>query len=1230
MFWQVMELLNHVSKRLKSRPEVQLPVDQLLAQFTDPSSPVPLLNFSLVYLRYGYPRLAPADQVRILPSLLLSLLSRTAQQDSVLQLCVPALVHLQWSQDIRQRRDLLPLSDQSDVGKILVEFLLLYLLLPYGSLEVKPGQLPPPGLNRQLITRITGGATPSLEQLEERKLAIVRLLSAEVMTPEEVVCPLIVASGDPKSSVAELGERYVRQFSHGLDWEEPGLVQQLLRLFLGTTATPGKRPQSSRSGPTVEPVSGCSLRIRIKIISFLLKSSLAANSFPQCIQLVFDGLFGTVTSPKLRSLTLEFAHHICRKARDQKLAVMAPILLTGLYKIVERPDEENKMKAVAYTGVGLLAQRVPALFQKDADHLLRLFRVFSESGGAVDRDVGLAVQECMSLLAPAYQGVAVQKSLLLEAALLENIYNSAPQARLMAALLATSSLFPFSHTPSRFVSMVACGDSQDSIREAGKKGLMLPKSNEERVNTSVATCPSFPDVVGYFHHRAKLLLKSGNCFATAAGKLPFAPAIMTEALGFLVLCLEESAGVSEEQRLSGTALAPISHYLTQLVSPPSTSPQTPVDQYLEVLLQSLGPAGDLELHSVAMLSLLQLTVASPNLISPQLLPRLSWIRGFTQSSRASVSEPAGHLLGTLSHLLPEDQFLSLTSHVYQDTFTQTHYIQLGAVVALGHLTSAGVARIHGRVEPSTAEDTVVSTNHQLVEQALRKSLQRMISLLEGGPGHAHLVSPACAALGHACLGGPLPLHQGSAEEEEEEKGENDAGGMRLITRLKKLLNSTKEIRTRELCAVALGRMGLFDSALSPALLQALFSVREEKAVELQFTVGEALSCVAAGPLSTALHSPWDLRNRPCSESSDVPSEQLSKTLDAILSDHASHPLASVRQSACIWLLCLVKHASRHPSMKNNLKRLQATFMNFLAETNEITQEVASRGLGLTYDLCDGSVKLKMVQSLVGTLMEGRRIEQKVTDDTEVFGHGELGKAPEGKGLSTYKELCSLASDLNKPDLIYKFMHLANHNALWNSKKGAAFGFSVIAATAREELSSHLPLLVPRLYRYKYDPNPRVQLAMSSIWAAVVPESKKAVDKYLPGIIDDLSQNLNSHLWRNRQASCMALGDVLVGQEVKDVASYLPSLWELSLRARDDVKETVRKAADVACKALHKVTVRACESPTFGAKVIGEVLPFMLNKGMQNPSSDVRKISLLAILKMSENAVSPVYPVSDPL
>ena len=34
------------------------------------------------------------------------------------------------------------------------------------------------------------------------------------------------------------------------------------------------------------------------------------------------------------------------------------------------------------------------------------------------------------------------------------------------------------------------------------------------------------------------------------------------------------------------------------------------------------------------------------------------------------------------------------------------------------------------------------------------------------------------------------------------------------------------------------------------------------------------------------------------------------------------------------------------------------------------------------------------------------------------------------GLSTYKELCAIASDMNKPDLIYKFMQLAKHNSMW--------------------------------------------------------------------------------------------------------------------------------------------------------------------------------------------------------
>jgi proteasome component ECM29 len=48
--------------------------------------------------------------------------------------------------------------------------------------------------------------------------------------------------------------------------------------------------------------------------------------------------------------------------------------------------------------------------------------------------------------------------------------------------------------------------------------------------------------------------------------------------------------------------------------------------------------------------------------------------------------------------------------------------------------------------------------------------------------------------------------------------------------------------------------------------------------------------------------------------------------------------------------------------------------------------------------------------------------------------------------------------------MHRFMHLANHNVMWNSRKGAAFGFAQIASQATAQLSTILPSIVPKLYR----------------------------------------------------------------------------------------------------------------------------------------------------------------------
>jgi len=59
-------------------------------------------------------------------------------------------------------------------------------------------------------------------------------------------------------------------------------------------------------------------------------------------------------------------------------------------------------------------------------------------------------------------------------------------------------------------------------------------------------------------------------------------------------------------------------------------------------------------------------------------------------------------------------------------------------------------------------------------------------------------------------------------------------------------------------------------------------------------------------------------------------------------------------------------------------------------------------------------------------------------------------------------------------------------------QGAAFGFSTIAERAGEQLTPHLSKIVPRLYRYTFDPNVKIQTAMRGIWNAVVKDSKLMV------------------------------------------------------------------------------------------------------------------------------------------
>lgn len=89
---KVMEILSHVNKMSKSRPQLQLPVDALLAQYADPNVSDAVKNFTKIYLASGWSRLPIKKQLELAPQLLSGLKGRPPSHiEALVLLLLPIL-----------------------------------------------------------------------------------------------------------------------------------------------------------------------------------------------------------------------------------------------------------------------------------------------------------------------------------------------------------------------------------------------------------------------------------------------------------------------------------------------------------------------------------------------------------------------------------------------------------------------------------------------------------------------------------------------------------------------------------------------------------------------------------------------------------------------------------------------------------------------------------------------------------------------------------------------------------------------------------------------------------------------------------------------------------------------------------------------------------------------------------------------------------------------------------
>ena len=75
----------------------------------------------------------------------------------------------------------------------------------------------------------------------------------------------------------------------------------------------------------------------------------------------------------------------------------------------------------------------------------------------------------------------------------------------------------------------------------------------------------------------------------------------------------------------------------------------------------------------------------------------------------------------------------------------------------------------------------------------------------------------------------------------------------------------------------------------------------------------------------------------------------------------------MRSAACIWLVSLVTFNSSCQALRHRLKDIQEAFGNLLGDSDELIQEMASRGVSAVYRLGSEADRKLLLSALMGTL-----------------------------------------------------------------------------------------------------------------------------------------------------------------------------------------------------------------------------------------------------------------------
>ncbi|KAJ1946585.1 proteasome component M29 [Kickxella alabastrina] len=1318
---KIIGLLGQINRKLKSNPEVKLPIEALAESTLTKTATGYSQSFKLMYVPMAVERADEDQLVSILPRILDGTRGRPMSQLVVLVTALFTALQKVIKLTDCQIKGLGFGNSFPHRGEIFLKYAAdLFMLNPVQP-GVQTANIPVAmGLSSSAQLTITNeGKAPwvsNAKLLEEIKLSVLHIVSSELAFPNDVadgvhehrLLALLYASCDPFfPQVASQGKDSLKRL-RPVDVDSKTFVDAAFSMFLGSGNDKSRR----------SPVA---VAVRLRLFSFLSKSATAVAMFPQCAQVISQTLFGTGTGTtnNLRRQGMAFLQWVVRTAPQPKLDDVANGLMQMIRQLLVSDDAESGLggsfnddvvRGSAFVAWGTLTRRVPSLVTADLEGLQALFGAFSVEPPSIH----ISIQEALLAMLPAYEFGKLSKETedTLLAFLQVQLKSTIHQARYCALRYAIAA-FPFANMEARWLCLLALADSKPEIQSLAHSGLAITLDAKSAPEMRTANLPQLAGAIRFLHKRVAeaLQLSSDQQSAARARANAINPLIYSGIVDFgrlLILAtgLLQLSGAQDCEGDFASMFVAFSMTLAD-VQPLSLQPlrkgmraalrsmdadidtvvagavSTSVSSaWMEIVVVALTvsrvfESGALSRSLMCLVELLSLGQPSASLAlfdKRQMLLPLMEARDFTvqQSAvRALATVFATKLWadgqpgGQLERAFWNDQVALFMAELLATANEPEHpklidKIQ-GATLALGYIAyGLDVARTALR---QSWAGLGLSGLGVVIENTRLTLLQKIQLASKASIFPITTVSQCMAVgtLGMSALADDLQQNQLSATDGE--------AVMAAMVNLAKIATTTKQQDAvfDGLAQIVLGSPQLAASLIES--MQALARSVNKKKLDLHFKMGRALALSLGRFKCSLMELEWIFPIDPAAvynkKQLNANSDALETLLELIADRLAVSTNLQDRQAAVVWALSLVQLCPSMAQLKPWLPRLHACVCALLTDRDEFVRELASNALALIYEMGDVFSKEDMMVSL--KMLFGSN-NDKPADATGLSVERQATgqqRAAEGRTANpTFKCILSLAMDMRNPSLFYPLIQLASQapslggsgsGSTTSGRYGHSYGLSANIERACAAVQPHIRPVIPKLFRSTFDPNPQTQTAMKGIWHTLL--KFKAFAKTAPAgsqdindsdsdagmmelfwdvIIEECLSSMGQFEWQVRESGCNALASALYGVNPDRIVPYLERIWQMSFRALDDIKATVRESGLKACQALANSTVSWCtprippneKHAQHAQSVLAIVMPFLIDKGIVSDAEDVRQFGTGLALKLCRTSgayLSPFVP-----